>query len=137
MFLIDTNVLSELRKRSRIDLNVASWFRTQDKLRLYLSVVTILEIEIGARRMQRRDPRQGQVLRDWIDRSVVPTFGPRILDINRAIMIRCAELHVPDPRPDHDALIAATAHVYRLTLVTRNVRDFSKMGIPVFNPFEA
>ncbi len=137
MFLIDTNVLSELRKGSRVDLNVSNWFRAQDKLKLYLSVVTILEIEIGARRMLRRDPCQGQAFRDWIDRNVVPTFDSRILDINRAIMIRCAELHVPDPKPDHDALIAATAHVYRLTLVTRNVRDFSKMGVAVVNPFEA
>lgn len=137
MFLLDTDVLSELRKGKRVDSNVAGWFRTQDKLRLYLSVVTILEIEIGALRMLRRDPRQGRAFRDWIDRNVIPAFDSRILDINRAIMIRCAELHVPDPKPDHDALIAATAHVYRLTLVTRNVRDFSKMGVTVVNPFEA
>ena len=137
MYLLDTNVLSELRKGRKANPNVSRWIAAQDSSKHYLSVVSILEIEIGALRMLRRDPRQGRTFRDWIDQNVIPTFESRILDINRAIMIRCAELHVPDPKPDHDALIAATAHVYRLTLATRNVRDFAKMGVAVVNPFEA
>ena len=136
MFLLDTNVLSELRRADRADARVAAWARSIDHLQFYLSAITILEIEVGTLLLARRDVQQGLVLRTWIDEHVVPAFEGRVLAVDTDVAQRCANLHVPDRRPERDALIAATALVHRLKLVTRNVADFEPMGVDLINPWE-
>jgi predicted nucleic acid-binding protein len=136
MFLLDTNVLSELRRADRADARVAAWARSVDHLQFYLSAITILEIEAGTLLLARRDVQQGLVLRTWIDEHVLPAFEGRILAVDTGVAQRCAKLHVPDRRPERDALIAATALVHRLKLVTRNVADFEPMGVDLINPWE-
>ena len=136
MFLLDTNVLSELRRADRADARVAAWARSVDHLQFYLSAITILEIEAGALLLAQRDVQQGLVLRTWIDEHVLPAFDDRVLAVDTVVAQRCAQLHVPDRRPERDALIAATALVHRLKLVTRNVADFEPMGVDLINPWE-
>ncbi|MCX7211438.1 MAG: type II toxin-antitoxin system VapC family toxin [Burkholderiales bacterium] len=136
MFLLDTNVLSELRRADRADARVAAWARSVDHLQFYLSAITILEIEVGTLLLARRDVQQGLVLRTWIDEHVLPAFEGRVLAVDTGVAQRCANLHVPDRRPERDALIAATALVHRLKLVTRNVADFEPMGVDLINPWE-
>ena len=136
MFLLDTNVLSELRRADRADARVAAWARSVDHLQFYLSAITILEIEAGALLLARRDVQQGLVLRSWIDEHVLPAFDDRVLAVDTVVAQRCAQLHVPDRRAERDALIAATALLHRLKVVTRNVADFKPMGIDPINPWE-
>lgn len=136
MFLLDTNVLSELRREDRADVHVAAWARSVDHLQIYLSAITILEIEAGTLLLARRDAQQGRVLRTWIDGQVLPAFDGRILAVDTAVAQRCAQLHVPDRRAERDALIAATALVHRLKVVTRNAADFMPMGLDPINPWE-
>lgn len=136
MFLLDTNVLSELRRADRADARVAAWARSVDHLQFCLSAMTILEIEAGTLLLARRDVQQGRVLRTWIDGHVLPAFDGRILALDTLVAQRCAQLLVPDRRPERDALIAATALVHRLKLVTRNVADFEPMGVDLINPWE-
>jgi toxin FitB len=136
MFLLDTNVLSELRRRDRTDPKVAAWADDIQPSDLFLSAITILEIEAGTLMLERRDKSQGAVLRAWIDNKVLPAFEGRILSVDTAVAQRCARLHVPDPRAERDALIAATALVHRLKVVTRNVGDFQGMGVGLLNPWE-
>lgn len=135
MFLLDTNVLSELRRRDRADKKVAAWAAGAHVSELYLSAITILEVEAGTLRLLRKDPAQGAVLRRWVDGHVLPAFDGRILPVDTAVALRCAALQVPDPRSERDALIAATALVHRLKVVTRNVTDFQPMGVGVLNPW--
>jgi predicted nucleic acid-binding protein len=135
MFILDTNVLSELRRRERTHPNVAAWADSVHASDLYLSAITILEIEAGTLMLARRDAAQGAVLRAWIDDKVLPAFAGRILAIDTAVAQRCARLHVPDPRAERDALIAATALVHRMSVVTRNVGDFQPMGVELVNPW--
>jgi toxin FitB len=135
MYLLDTNVLSELRRRDRTDPKVAAWADAIHPGDFFLSVITILEIEAGTLMLQRRDEAQGAMLRAWIDGKVLPAFAGRILSVDTAVAQRCARLHVPDPRAERDALIAATALVHRLTVVTRNVADFQAMGVGLLNPW--
>ena len=136
MFLLDTNVLSELRRRDRTDANVAAWADTVEAEALFLSAITVLEIEIGARLVARRDTAQGAVLRQWIDAKVLPAFSGRILPVDTAVAQCCAALHVPHPRAERDALIAATALVHRFKVVTRNTADFKAVGVGLINPWE-
>lgn len=136
MFLLDTNVLSELRRRDRTHARVAAWADDIHLSELFLSAVTILEIEAGTLMVERRDAAQGAVLRAWIDTKVLPAFEGRILPVDTAVAQRCARLHVPDPRGERDALIAATALVHGLVLATRNVADFRPMGVTLINPWE-
>lgn len=136
MFLLDTNVLSELRRRERTHPKVAAWADTVHASDLFLSAITILEIEAGTLQLARRDATQGRVLRAWIDGKVLPAFADRILPIDTAVAQRCARLHVPDPRAERDALIAATALVHRMRVVTRNVADFQPMGVDLLNPWD-
>ena len=136
MYLLDTNVLSETRIPHRTNPNVARWFDQVAPERLFISVVTVFEIELGALRLIRRDPPAGQSLRNWIDQKIMPEFDTRIIDIDRRVMKRSAELQVPKSRPDHDTLIAATALVHGLVMVTRNVKDFADTGVEVVNPFD-
>jgi toxin FitB len=137
MYLLDTNVVSELRKKStgRANQGVVNWETGVDPNVLYLSVVSVLEIELGVLRMVRRDHRQGTILRSWIDKDLLTAFAGRILPIDVEAAQRAAALHVPDPRPEHDALIAATALVHNLTVVTRNTGDFTGTGARTLNPW--
>ncbi|GAB6192902.1 PIN domain-containing protein [Desulfocastanea catecholica] len=137
MYLLDTNVISELRKAKtgKIDKNVAAWASHVSTATLFVSVITILELELGVCLIERRDNAQGALLRTWFKDHVLTAFSDRILDIDSAVALRCAKLHVPDPRPDRDALIAATALVHGMTVVTRNVADFQIMGVEIINPF--
>lgn len=139
MFLLDTNVVSELRKAKagRANPDVASWAGSISPTALFLSVVTVLELEIGILQIERRDPRQGAHLRDWLENQVVPAFDERILVIDLPVARKCAHLHVPDPVSERDALIAATALAHGLTVATRNVADFERTGVPLLNPWDA
>jgi len=137
MFILDTNVVSELRKAKKTHQNVKKWAQPLSAAGLYISVISVLELEIGILLIERRDQEQGRILRTWMDRHVLPTFSGRILAIDTAVAQRCAMLHVPNPRSDRDALIAATALVHGLTVATRNVADFERMGVGVLNPWES
>lgn len=136
-YLIDTNVWSELRNRGRANDNVRTWAEAVSFADLYLSVVTVFELERGVLLMERRDPQQGSRLRRWLEDHVLEPFDDRILLIDTPTARRCAALHVPDPRPERDALIAATALTHGLTVVTRNVGDFEPMGVALLNPWLA
>jgi hypothetical protein len=135
MYILDTNVVSELRKAKKADQNVTKWAQPLPSATLYISVISLLELEIGLLLMERRDKEQGAILRAWMNRHVLPTFSGRILAIDTTVAQRCAALHVPNPRSDRDALIAATALVHGLTVATRNVADFEGMGVDVLNPW--
>lgn len=137
MFLLDTNVVSELRRAGsgKADPGVVAWAEQADPAALFLSVVSLHELEMGVRLKQHRDPRQGQLLRQWLDQQVVPAFAGRILPVDEAVSRCSAALHVPDPRPLRDGLIAATALVHAMVVVTRNVGDFLPTGVDVLNPW--
>jgi toxin FitB len=137
MYLLDTNVVSELRKihNGKADLNVTTWADRVDAAELFISVITIQELEIGVLLIERKDAKQGAMLRTWLDTQVKPAFGERILPLTTDIAKRCARLHVPDPRPLRDGLIAATALTHRMTVITRNVSDFAPTGVATMNPW--
>ena len=137
MFLLDTNVLSELRRPERANPNVVQWADSVPVDQFFLSVMSLLEIERGTLLIARRDTIQARVLRSWIDDHILVRFANRILPVNEPVALRCARLHVPDPRPERDALIAATALVHGMTVVTRNVEDFAGTGAALLNPREA
>jgi hypothetical protein len=135
MFLLDTNVISELRRPERADGNVVAWAGAISAASFFLSAISILEIELGALQIARKDAAQGAVLRAWIDDQILPRFEGRILAVDTAVAQRCARLHVPDWRAERDALIAATAMVHGLTVVTRDVADFEPTGVALLNPW--
>ncbi len=139
MFLLDTNVLSELRKAGdgKADASVIAWLSSVDAATLYLSAMTLMEMELGILRVERRDAPQGARLRTWMTHHVLPEFLDRTLPVDAAVALRCASLHVPDPRAERAALIAATALVHGMTVVTRNVTDFEATGVPLLNPWDA
>ena len=139
MFLLDTDVVSELRKAKagRADPSVAAWATRVPAGSLFVSVITILELETGILLVERRDPPQGALLRSWLNGHVLPAFRDRVLSIDISVAQRCARLHVPDPRAERDALIAATALVHGMTVVTRNVSDFGPTGVATLNPWIA
>jgi toxin FitB len=138
MYLLDTNVVSELRKAKsgKADKNVLAWANSVAASSLFLSVVTIMELETGVLLIERRDPTQGAVLRSWLNAHVLPAFLEKILPVDTAVAQCCANLHVPDPRSDRDALISATALVHGMTVVTRNVGDFVGTKVDLLNPWE-
>ncbi len=138
MYLLDTNVVSELRKirQGKADPGVARWAEGVASSDLYISVITVQELEIGVFLAERRDPDQGKVLRFWFEDRVLSTFRHRILPVDTQISRCSAKLHVPDPRPVRDAFIAATGIVYGMTVVTRNVKDFEPMDVASMNPWE-
>lgn len=135
MFLLDTNVISELRRPDKADGNVVAWANAIPATKFFISAISILEIELGARLIERKDAKQGAVLRTWIDHHILARFEDRILPIDTAVAQRCAQLHVPNPRAERDALIAATALVHGLTIATRNVGDFEPTGVSLLNPW--
>jgi len=138
MYLLDTNVISELRraKTDKIHRRVKAWAAGISPATLFLSSISILELELGILLVERRDPAQGRLLRSWMDDQVLPAFHDRVLPVDTAVAQRCAALHVPDPRSDRDALIAATALIHGLTVVTRNAEDFAPTGVAILNPWK-
>lgn len=137
MYILDTNVVSELRKArtGKIDTNVATWAESMEASDLFISSITIMELELGILSVERRDAIQGSLLRSWFEQHVLPEFSGRTLPVDTAVALRCARLHVPDKRGERDALIAATALVHGMTVVTRNVVDFEPTGVSIINPW--
>ncbi len=136
MFVLDTNVISELRVAAKAHPKVAAWAAQAPVANIFLSAITVLEIELGALLMERKDQTKAALLRAWIDGQVMPRFEGRILAVDTAVAQRCARLHIPKRRSERDALIAATALVHGMTVVTRNVADFASTGVEVINPWE-
>ena len=138
MFILDTNVISELRKvkAGRADPHVTAWAHSVAGSDLFLSVIVVEELEIGVLQLERKDPVRGAILRTWLDLHVLTTFAGRVLSVDTAVARRSAGLHVPDARPYRDGLIAATALVHGMTVVTRNLADFSATGALLFNPWD-
>jgi toxin FitB len=138
MFVLDTNVVSELRKvrLGKADTNVTAWTESVDASNLFVSVITIMELELGVLSIERKDVTQGAKLRSWLEQHVLPEFSRRTLSVDTAVAKRCARLHVPDKWGERDALIAATALVHGMLVVTRNLMDFKSTGVTVINPWE-
>jgi toxin FitB len=130
-FLLDTNVLSDLR---RADPQVVTWSYLHDDDEFAVSAVTLMELERGVLLVERRDRRQGRALRFWLDELVIPEFAERTLPVDARVALQAAALHVPNPMPAEDAYIAATALVHGLVLVTRNIRDFASTSAHTLNP---
>lgn len=135
-FLLDTSVIAELRKGARANLQVRSWFETLDPEAIVLSVLTIGEIRRGIENVRRRDPAGAKALERWL-RRLVAEHRDRILPVDLPITEVWGRLNVPDPLPVINALLAATAKVHGLTLVTRNVKDVARTGVELMNPFDA
>lgn len=137
MYLLDTNVVSELRKAGtdRINLEVLRWSDSVDQSTLFVSVITLMELEIGVLRLVRRDEEQATLIRIWLEKQVIPAFNGRILPVDLPVALHCATLHVPNPKADRDSLIAATALTHSLTVVTRNTSDFEASNVSLLNPW--
>ncbi len=135
-YLIDTNVLSEARK-SNCDRYVFEWIENTPRERQFISVVTLMEVAVGILRLERNDPEQALLLRHWFEDAVLPAFEGNIMELGVLEALATAELHVPSPGPYRDAQIAGTAAAHGMTIVTRNVKDFEKFGLPVINPWES
>lgn len=138
MFILDTNVVSELRKAKagRANPGVTEWANEVPAALMFMSVISLHELEHGVLLAERRNPAQGGLLRRWLDTSVVTAFADRFLPVDENVARHAAALHVPDPAPFRDALIAATAQVHGMTVVTRNVIDFGRFaGLEVTNPW--
>lgn len=138
MYLLDTNIVSESRKlgTARVDPHAARWLERTDVEATFISAMTLFELERGVRQMERRDVAQGAMLRRWLNEQILPTYENRILPLSGAVALVCAGLHIPDPKSERDAWVAATALEAGLTLVTRNVVDFAAMSVALFNPFD-
>lgn len=137
MYLLDTNVISELRKVGdrRADANVMAWVGAVPRSHCYISVITVMELEIGIQRLERRDEAQGERLRTWFESRVLTEFASRTLPVDIVVARTTARLHVPDPRGERDALIAATGLVHSMAVVTRSVQDFSATGVRTIDPW--
>ena len=139
MYLLDTNIVSEIRKirQGKADPHLSVWVTQTPANQMYISAITLLELEKGIMRIERKDEPQGAILRTWLEQQVKPIFKGRILPFDEYTAPICATMHTPDPKPITDSLIAATAKQHGLTVVTRNVKDFAETGVKVFNPFQA
>jgi len=135
MFVLDTNVISELRHgKPHQSAAVRAWAAVQPSSQLFLSAITLMELEMGVLALERRTPPQGSALRAWFE-GVRAAFAGRILPFNGNTAQLCAALHVPDPRSARDAMIAATALEHRFAVVTCNVSDFAGTGVTLINPW--
>ena len=139
MFILDTNVVSELRKArvGKADRNVVKWADRVDATDLYLSVISIQELEMGVLSLERRDGAQGALVRAWLEKHVLPAFADRILPLDTPVALQSAKLSAPDQRPFRDGLIAATAPVHGMTVVNRNEGDFIPTGVKIVNPWSS
>lgn len=138
MYLLDTNVISEFRKikKNQANQGVVNWLKTTQPHQLYTSIIVMIELERWQLLKMRKDPIQAQNLKIWYENVVKPSFSGRVLMVDWSILSCCAALHVPNPKPEHDALIAATAIAHDLILITRNVQDFQEIAnIKLLNPF--
>lgn len=137
MYLLDTNVVSELRKMKsgKADAGVTAWAQAARSNLMFASVITLLEIETGILALERRDGVQAAVLRRWFETSVLPTFEKHTVPVDAQVARQCALFRAGVSCGLGDALIAATAHVHQMTVVTRNVRDFEPLGVRVLNPW--
>jgi toxin FitB len=137
MHILDTNVVSELRKAraGKANQRVVAWASSVPAGSLYISAITVLELEMGVLQIERRDRAQGTVMRAWLDEHVMPAFAGRILAVDAPVALRCARLHVPDRVAERDALIAATALVHGMTVVTRNAVDFATTKVALIDPW--
>ncbi len=138
MFVLDTNVVSELRKvrTGKANPGVATWAERVPSAQLFISAITIQELEHGVLLLERSDPDQGAVLRAWLDHSVTAAFDSRVLAVDERVARRAAALHVPDPAPFRDALIGASALVHGMAVVTRDLEDFERFaGLDVLDPW--
>jgi predicted nucleic acid-binding protein len=136
MFVLDTNVVSHLRRPDKADPNVVAWAASVPVASIFISSITLLELELGTLQKERKDPKHGAILRAWMDNQILTRFVGRVLAVDTAVALRCARLHVPDPCSERDALIAAAALVHGMTVVTRNVEDFQPTGVEILNPWE-
>jgi hypothetical protein len=135
MYLLDTNVVPALRRPRHAHPALVRWAEATDVSELFLSVISVMEIELGVLRIERRDRRQGSGLRAWFETDVLRSFEGRILPVNLAVARCCAGLHSPDPKSLNDSYVAATAIVHGMTVVTRNEADFRATGAIVLNPW--
>lgn len=134
-FLLDTNVISELRRGAKCDARVVAWQAAQSPESCYLSVISLMEIRLGIELAHRRDLKHGEILQTWYDTKVRSAFSKRTLPMIPEIAEKCAELHAGRTRPFRDSLVLATALVHNLTVVTRNTRDFIDSPAQVLNPW--
>lgn len=138
MYVLDTNVVSEMRKvrSGKANAGVAEWAAQTPSAEMFVSAITIHELEHGVLLLERSDPGQGAVLRAWLDRSIAAAFAERVLAVDDQVARRAALLHVPDPAPFRDALIGGTALTHGMTVVTRDLKDFKRFdGLDVLNPW--
>lgn len=143
MYLLDTNVVSEMRKprtatrqRSGMNSRVATWAENTSSASMYISAITLMEVELGTLLMERKYVAQGAVLRNWMSDQLMPAFESRVLIVDSQIALQCALLQVPNPKSYRDSLIAATAIVHGMTVVTRNTSDFQMPGVRLLNPWD-
>lgn len=137
MFLLDTNIIAELRKINlgKANSGVETWAKNQPNKFMFISVISLLELEIGSLRLERKDPKQGAVIRNWLDKIIKPKFKDRVLTITAETVLICSKMHIPNQKSLADSLIAATAIEHNLTVITRNEKDFADTGAKIFNPF--
>lgn len=133
-YLLDTNVLSDARRQAHPPLN--AWLAGQIRADMGISVIALLELERGVLKLERRDQAAGAHLRAWLTEDIPSIFAGSILPIDERVARRAARLHIPDPMPEMDALVAATALEHHLTLVTRNIKDFQHLEIDMLNPWD-
>jgi predicted nucleic acid-binding protein len=136
LFLLDTNVVSELRRGARCDVRVAAWQAAQKPEVCFLSAITLLEIRLGIELARKKDREKGEILEVWLEGRVKRSFAGRILPVDEAVGERCGRLHAERSRSFRDGLILATAAVHDLTVVTRNLKDFADGGVRVINPWD-
>jgi predicted nucleic acid-binding protein len=134
-YLVDTNIISEVRKGSRCNPNVANWYEKIDDASLYLSVLIVGEIRKSIERIRPKDNAQANALENWLV-TVEKAFGERILPVDRTVANEWGRLNANCPVPVIDGLLAATANIHRMTLVTRNIADIADLDVNVLNPFD-